>query len=45
MFCSAAEGDLLIQLRAYGAKPVKLRDVSRLFEEQLNHLKPSGESA
>lgn len=44
MYCSAARGNLMIQLNAYGGDPFEPKDVAMLFEKQLDQAESPGKS-
>ncbi|MEU7554947.1 hypothetical protein AB0B01_21830 [Streptomyces sp. NPDC044571] len=44
MDCVAVQGDVLVNFRAFGAKPFSHSDAVAFFKNQLSHLKSPGES-
>ena len=43
MVCNAYEDDLMVNMNAYGARPLDTKEAARLLEEQLDHLTSPGE--
>ncbi|MCX4691942.1 hypothetical protein [Streptomyces sp. NBC_01408] len=43
--CVAVEGDVMVDFRAFGPRPLPTSDVIGFFKNQLSHLKTPGESA
>ncbi|WP_405831025.1 hypothetical protein [Streptomyces sp. NBC_01176] len=44
MVCSAYQGDVLVSLTAYGAKPLNTKGVAKLLREQLDRIAEPGEA-
>ncbi|MEU8775153.1 hypothetical protein [Streptomyces sp. NPDC048606] len=42
--CVAVEGDVMVDFRAYGPKPMSTQDAMQFLKNQLTHLKSPGES-